>query len=358
MNFADIPHYRLINQGIAAADATAVAEVITRLGAMQAQDYPGAFWSIGLRMPHATPQLIEQAITDRTIIRTWPMRGTLHFVPAADARWMLDLMTPRVLASTTSRNRNLELDDATLARAHDIFAAALSGGKILTRTEMRALLESHGIAAANQRGTHILWHWAQKGLLCFGPHQGKEPTYVLLDEWVLHHNTPSRDEALATLAERYFTSHGPATERDFAWWSGLTLTDVRAALAMIQPKLIRETIGDKTYYMPPLAEKDLDTSGVYLLPGFDEYMLGYTDRSAALHIDHSQKVVPGNNGMFLATIVSNGAIAGTWKKTPRAKSLTVTPTFFDGFTTTEIQALAKATQRYGDFIGLPATLAV
>ena len=279
MNRRDIVHYRLLNQQIARHQLATPAAVVAALGAMQAQDYTGALWAIGLRMSTAVQADIEQAISGRTIIRTWPMRGTLHFVAAVDVVWMLELLTPRIVAGSAGRLRQLELDDATLARSREVLAHALEGGKQLTRGAIFGVLEAAGISTAGQRGYHILGQLAQGGLICLGAHEGKQPTFVLLQEWAPNARRLEREAALAELATRYFTGHGPATLQDFVWWSGLKISDARAGIRLAAERLIQEETDGVAYWMahtmPVLSDNLPD---VYLLPGFDEYMLGYRDR--------------------------------------------------------------------------------
>src|SRR5438132_5983799 len=228
MSGVNIARLRLRNQQIAQQDFRTPAEVVAYLGALQAQDFAGGKWAIGLRLPNASEADIEGAVADRTIVRTWPMRGTLHFVPAADVRWMLALMASRVVAGSAGRYRSLGLDERTLERGGEALAIALAGRRSLTRPELYRVLDEAGIRSADGRGLHIIAHHAQTGLVCFASHAGKQPTFVLLDERVPPATMLDRDEALAELAKRYFTSHGPASLQDFAWWSGLPLRDVRA----------------------------------------------------------------------------------------------------------------------------------
>lgn len=342
---------RLANQQIAASACTTPAEVVSHLTAMQAQDYRGALWSIGLRIPNSTTAQVERAIADRQIVRTWPMRGTLHFVAADDVRWMLRLLTPRIVKGGIGRRRQIGLDDAAFARSRKAFEKALRDGQTLTRDEMYATLERAQIPAAGQRGYHILARLSQDGFLCFASQKGKQPTFALLDEWIPTSRTLERDESLAELAARYFRGHGPATVRDFAWWSGLTLGDARASVAMAASSLTEETIGGLTYLAS--RESTLVTSaarGLFLLPGFDELMLGYTDRSAALDTAHTRHVVPGNNGVFMPTIVSNGRVIGTWKAAVAKEKIVVTPTTFAALTRGEARALPAAAARYEKFV--------
>src|SRR5580693_7398995 len=229
----DIAHQRLINQQIAAPSHKKPCDVVAALGAMQAQDFLGALWAIGLRLPHATEAEVKQAIADRAIIRTWPMRGTLHFVAAADVRWMLELLTPRVIAGRASRHRAIGLDVPVFLRCEKLLVKALQGGHQVARGELLTLLERAGISTDGTRGYVILWRLAHERVICFGCHQGRQPSFALLDEWAPKAKSLPRVQALAELALRYFTGHGPATLRDYVWWSGLKVADARAGLEMV-----------------------------------------------------------------------------------------------------------------------------
>jgi hypothetical protein len=357
MNRSQITHFRLWNQQIAHPRLATAGEVVAALGAMQAQDYTGTCWAIGLRLPVATAATIEQAIADRTIIRTWPMRGTLHFVAAADVRWMLELLTPRVLAGSAGRLRQLDLDAATITRSGDVIARALEGGVQLSRSAIFDELARAGIATAGQRGYHILAQLGQQGLICFGVHEGKQPAFALLDAWAPHAKRLERDEALAELTARYFTSHGPAALQDFVHWSGLKISDAKTGLALAATRLAEAVIGGVTYWMAPSAPAASDAAiGVYLLPGFDEYLLGYRDRSAALDPQHAQRVIPGGNGVFHSTIVIDGRIAGVWKRTVKKNSLHITLEPFTPLSEIEQAGVAAAVERYGRFMELPVRL--
>jgi hypothetical protein len=330
---------------------------VSWLGALQAQDYAGALWSIGLRLPNVTAAHIEEAIAQRTIVRTWPMRGTLHFVAAADVRWMLELLTSRVVASRAPRHQEMGLDAALFVRCEKLLAKALQGGNQLTRGELLALLELAGISTAGMRGYVILWRLAHERVICFGSHQGKQPSFALLDEWAPKAKSLPHDQALAELALRYFTGHGPATLRDYVWWSGLKVAEARAGLEMVSPKLARGTVNGTVCWRPldTPALRD-DSPAAYLLPGFDEYMLGYADRAAALEARHAKKLVPGSNGVFKPTIVVDGRVAGLWQRAFKKNSVVITPTPFGRFSKAETQALALPAARYGQFNGLSVAL--
>ena len=352
-----IARYRLANHGIANPTFAQPGDVVTWLGALQAQDYSGALWAIGLRMTGATERSIEQAIAERAIVRTWPMRGTLHFVAAQDVRWLLALLTPRVIAHSAGRYRQLDLDEATFAHSKEVFAKALQGGKQLTRDEMLQELEQAGISTVGQRGYHLLGRSAQDGLICFGTRRGKQQTFTLLDEWVPLTRSLTRDEALAELTKRYFTGHGPATVQDLMRWAGLTAAEAKTGLAAAGRVRVQKTVADRAYRMArDLPELNTGTTATYLLPGFDEYLLGYSDRNAVLDPAHAQRICPGGNGMFSPTIVIDGVVTGTWKRTFKGGAVIIETTPFRPLIPAENEALSAAADRYGEFMGMSVVL--
>ena len=348
---------RLSNQRIADPPPATPGDVVGWLGAVQAQDYLGALWAVGLRSG-TTEADVERALAERSIVRTWPMRGTLHFVAAADTRWMLELMTPRIIARNRLRLlREFEIDDSVIRRSRDLFIQALRGGRQLTRDAMYEVLEAENISAKGQRGLHILWWLAQEGLLCFGARDGKQQTFVLLDEWVPGAKRLEKDEALAELARRYFTGHGPATLQDFTWWSGLTVADAKTGLDMAGPHLLSETVGDQTFWFPPTAAIKKERSpAVHLLPPYDEYTVAYKDRSAVLDPAHARRMATGN-GIFFPILVIDGNVMGTWKRTLKKGEVVIAPSPFSPLSKSQARALSLPARRYGAFLGLDATLA-
>jgi hypothetical protein len=350
----DIARCRLLRQQISSHRCRRPAEVVAALGAMQAQDYLGALWSIGLRLPNATEAAVERALAERTIVRTWPMRGTLHIVAAADVRWMLELLAPRIVAGSAARARALELDAAVFARCEKLFVRALAGGRQLTREAMLELLEVNKISTASQRSYHILWRLAQEGVIIFAARSGKSQTFALLDEWVAPAKKLDRAAALGELARRYFTSHGPAMLTDYAGWSGLKMADARAGVEAAASVLQREKIGNADFWMSEnAAVPNVEMVEAHLLPGFDEYLLGYKDRNAVLEARHAGKIVPGGNGMFLPTVILHGRVAGTWKRVLKKKTVGITVSGFKPLKKSEKQAVASAANRYAHFLGLP-----
>jgi hypothetical protein len=323
---------------------------------MQAQDFLGAKWSVGLRSRNVSDTDVDQALANRTIIRTWPMRGTLHFVSRDDVRWMLALLPPRVLAASKGRWQRLGLNDKIFAQSRKVFTQALRGGRHLTRDEMYQALERAKISTANQRGYHLLWRNAQEGLICLGPSRGKQQTFVLLDDWVPAAKPLQREEALAKLVLRYFVSHGPATVKDFVWWSGLTGKDAQGGIEANASQLVSEEVEGNTYWMGRRMPASKPKSpAVQLMPGFDEYILGYTDRSPVLDPRHSKKIYSSVNLLFNPTIVIDGRIEGTWKRVIRQEAVDLTLNPFKKLSEAEAHALRGAIQRYGEFLRMRAS---
>jgi hypothetical protein len=342
---------RLVHHQLVLPRFTTPVEVVRWFGAIQAQDYVGSLWAVGQRLPATTEADVDAAIAARAIVRTWPMRGTLHFVAAEDARWLLKLLTPRVLAGSAGRCRQLELDARAFARSRKILGRALDGGRALTRAQAYAALERGGVSPAGQRGTHVLGHLAQQGFLCFGPREARQPTFVLLDEWLPVSPDPPREEALATLAILYFRSHGPAGLPDFAWWSGLLVKDAHEAIALAGPALVKETNdGRSVWSVASVRSGKWRRPAAALLPPWDEYLVAYKDREAALgHLpadDERMRMVVGNS---LVTV--DGRVRGTWKRALGPASITLRFDFWTSISDAERRAVTSAAERYGRFLG-------
>ncbi|MBS1790141.1 MAG: AlkZ family DNA glycosylase [Acidobacteria bacterium] len=357
MKSSDIRQLRLQNQRIAESKFAEPGDVVAWLGAVQAQDFNGALWAVGLRMPeklNPTETLIEQAIAEKKIVRTWPMRRTLHFVAAADAHWMMDLLAARVAKQFLPRlKKDYELDQGVFARSQKTLIRALQGGKQLPRNAIYQVLESAKISTANGRGLHIVCQLSLTKLLCFGSREGKQPTFRLFEEWVPATKPKTTEEALAELARRYFTSHGPASLQDFLWWSGLTVAEAKAAVELAKPNLVQEIVGDQTYWFAPIGSVTKSVNGkspsTYLLPPYDEYTVAYKDRSAVLSPENAKQTISGN-GIFSPIIVINGQVVGIWKRELKNGTVTVSPTFFTKLNKARTGELASAAVRYGNFL--------
>jgi Winged helix DNA-binding domain len=294
------------------------ADAVRLLGAVQAQDYPGALMSVALRTAGRRRADVEAAFDAGEIVRSWPMRGTLHLVAAEDLRWFLDTVGVRALAGVGKRWAGLELDEAQAERARELVLEALAGQGRASRAELLAVI-AKDVPVTGQRGYHLLWYLSQTGTLCLGPTDGAgEQLFVLLDDWVRDERRLDRDEALAELALRFFTGHGPATVADLVRWAGSTVRDVRSGLAVVRDRLEAVTVDGTEYLMDPatpdrLAAARGEAEGVLLLPGFDEFVLGYGDRTAVVPAEFATRIVPGNNGVFRSTVVHGGQVVGVWR---------------------------------------------
>lgn len=345
----NIANHRLYAQHIEGEKFDTPLQAVRHLGAIQAQDFGQAVWAVGLRMKNPSLATIEKAIANKEIVLTWPMRGTIHFVPAEDAKWMLGLMAQKGVRAGLAHARQLGVDNAIMARAEAVFTAALSGGKQLMRGAMMQCLIDVGIDTTAQRGYLLLRHFSQTGLLCLASAEGKQQTFALLDEWVPSSKMLEKEEALAEIASRYFISHGPATIRDFANWTGLAMSDAKTALQIVESRLLCEIIDGNEFYFSDNSFPAI--SGVHLLPGFDEYFLGYKDRGHIISPEHASKVVPGGNGIFKPMIVSDGRVVGTWKRTLKKASVEVAYDLFDApIPEEQLQGLALS---YAQFVNLP-----
>jgi len=347
---------RLSNQHITRQTLQEPAEIVARLGAVQAQDYAAAKWALGLRSRNATDGDVERAVAEGTILRTHILRPTWHFVAPADIHWMLALTAPRVNAANAHAYRTLELDQATFRRCNAALLKALRGGKQLNRAELASVLQRARINTDGLRFIHLLMRAELDGIICSGARQGKQFTYALLDERAPQRRALERDEALAELASRYFMSHGPATLGDFVWWSGLTMADARAGVEANKPQLAQQAVDGRTYWFAASAPPPKGgPRAAYLLPNYDEYIVGYTDRSAIFDSAHADKLDARNNPLFQHTIVINGHIAGTWKRTLRKDAVGIELNPFAVLTKADRQAVAAAAEKYGAFLKLQVT---
>jgi hypothetical protein len=352
----DIAQQRLLNQRLAAFPFETPADVVSWLVAVQSQDYFGAKWALGLRLRAARDSDIDRAFNAGAILRTHVMRPTWHFVTPADIRWLLALTAPRVHAVNAHRYRQLALDEATLKRSLKALTKALRGGKPVTRDELRGALQAAKIAADGQRLAYIMMHAELEGLICSGPRRGKQFTYALLEERVPPVAALQRDEALAELTRRYFAGHGPATVQDFAKWSGLSSADAKRGLEAVRNQLQHEPVNDNEYWFgESVASARQASSAAYLLSVYDEYLIGYHDRSSIATPDVAAKLFTMGNALT-AVIVINGQIVGSWRRMLDKDTVTIELNPFRRLTKAEQRAVAAAAQRYGEFLGLPVIL--
>ena len=337
-----------------------VGGVVTWFGAMQGQDLNSVLWSLGARLPAFTLTDVLAALERREAVRTWPVRGTIHLVPARDARWMVEHLGSRSLTGAARRRASLGLTDQDAGRAVDVLADALSGGGRLTRSQCVRALEDSGIPIEGQRAYHLLWYASQLGVTCIAPNQGGEQTFVLLDEWVPDPHRLDREEALATLAQRYFASHGPTTCQDFAAWAGLTVADAKRGVASAGDALATVTVSGQDMVLESAALQALRSrpvdgpnDEVLALPGFDEYLLGFKDRSLMLDPEQAPAICPGGNGVFRATIVRSGRVVATWGRAVARGRTTVTVRPLVALSRADLSRTEDALTRFGAFTGSP-----
>jgi hypothetical protein len=325
---------------------------------VQAQDYAAAKWAVGLRMKDGSDAALDRSLADGTIIRTHVMRPTWHFVTPADIRWMLDFTAPRVKAVLSYNSRKLGLDASLYKRCGSALAKALQGGKQLTRLELVAILKQRGIKTNNLGFIHILLHAELDAIICSSGRRGRQFTYALLEERVPHVQKLDRDEALAELTRRYFASHGPATVQDYAWWSGLTIADAKSGIELLKPRIKNEVVDGQTYWyaasMPPVKD---NPHTAWLLPAFDEYMVGYTDRTVIIDPQHSKKLEGAAGALLNNSLVIDGRIVGTWKRTLKKYAVAIELKLLTSLNNAQTRALDTAIDRYAKFLDLPVLMA-
>ncbi len=350
MPLLDISITRLHNQKLVNTAFTRAEEIVGWMGAMQAQDYNMAKWAVGSRLINATDKKIVMAYDKGAILRTHVMRPTWHFVTAKDIYWMLELTAPKLLASLKTRQRNLELSATIISKSNAIIEKALANETNLTREDLAKELNDARIKTDENRLSYLLICAELDKIVCSGPLKARKLTYSLLSERVPNKVVLTRDEALAELAKRYFTSHGPATIKDFTWWSGLAVTEAKQALDLAQTILLSETIGNERYWFADsFPETKADNTSTHLLPAFDEFLISYKDRSASLALTHNKKAV-SDNGIFRPVIVVNGQVAGIWKPIKNKEKVIIETSFFIKINGSSRMLLKEKVAAYGKYL--------
>lgn len=357
MTLSEIALLRLVNQRLLDSKFTAPKQVVSWLGAIQAQDYYMGKWAIGTRMLNATDQLIEDAINQGEIVRTHVMRPTWHFVLAEDIRWMLELTAPHIKAAMKTYQKKLKLNEKIFHRTNDIIAKLLEGNNHLTRAEIVAELKKEKIKADNLQATHIMFDAELNGIVCNGPMRGKQFTYALMDERIPSTKSVTREDALFKLSKKYFTSHGPATIQDFTWWSGLPAADAKKGLDLVKDKLVSEKIDNKIYWFDGTLSKSALTNQTapLFLPAYDEFMISYTDRSASIDKKFSKVILVGN-GIFRPIIVKKGKAIGIWLRTVKKNHVAITTKFFSAKEKMKKSEVAPLLYPFGKFLDMEIKL--
>jgi hypothetical protein len=353
---------RLHNQRLARSEFHSPADVVAWLGAVQAQDYPAAKWALGLRAPGLTDADVEQAFAEGSILRTHVLRPTWHFVTPADIRWMLALTGPRLHKASAPYNRALGLDDAILKRCRAMIERALRDGRQLTRAEVGLSLRGGGIDVSGPAVGQVMMHVELEGIVCSGARQGKQSTYALLEARAPRGRIVTRDEALGQLAQRYFASHGPATLRDYVWWSGLVVGDARRGIEIAGGGLERRVIDDRTYWSAGASATTARAArGAHLLPNYDEYLVAYRDRDALVApsrraaASRPRASNPRGGDVFSHSLVVDGVLAGSWTRTHQRDGVTLDIAPCRRLDPAERRAVAAAAERYGRFMQQPVT---
>lgn len=350
MKLSDIANIRLQTQQLAATQFKKPQDIVEWMGAIQAQDYAMAKWGLGIRLPGTTDKEIETAINSGKIIRTHIMRPTWHLVSANDIYWMTELSAPHLISSMKGRQKELGLTEAIFSKCNKIIEKVLEGGKHLTREELMAFLVKAKVMINQHTAIHIMYMAEIYGVVCNGAMKGKKQTYALLEERIPKTKKITRDEALAKLAKKYFSSHGPATIQDFMWWSGLPAKDARSGLEMIKSGFISETIGTETYWFSsPIGSKKSTKPSIHLLPAFDEFIISYKDRTATIQLEHQKKAFT-SNGIFRPVIVFNGLASGLWKRSEKTNKVVIETSFFRPHNKAEKSLLEEAAHSFGDYL--------
>jgi hypothetical protein len=357
MTYSDIARQRLSNQHISRPRFAKPEELVAWLGAVQAQDFAGAKWSLGLRLKGVTDADVERDFADGKILRTHVLRPTWHFVSREEIRWLLSLTAPRVHQANAHMYRKLGMDGPVFKRSNDALAKALAGGRHLTREELRVVLDRAGVASEGEfRMGYLLMRAELDGVICSGGRRGKQFTYALLDERAPPGELPTRDEARAELARRYFRSRGPATVHDLAKWSGLTIADARRGLEDVQSELENEVIDGQSLWFPaPGRQAEGATPAVHLLSVYDEYVSGYKDHRAVVTDEMAARLKSRGNTPAHSVVVG-GQIVGTWRPVIGKDVVLVRTSPLAGLSRTQTQALAGAAHKYGEFLGLDVKL--
>lgn len=327
-------------------------QVVSSLGAVQAQDYPSSLWAMGIRAKSGT--LIGDVVNDieeARIVRSWLNRGTIHFSHSIDVKWLLDLFRPGLLKVGKARDSHLGLTEKQVLDVEDLFRKLLSDKNILTRSTIYEALNKSGLAETNgNMGYHLLYRAAWDGIICFGPQVGREQTFTLLENWISSSQEVSDAEALSNLTIRYFSGHGPSTLKDFAWWSGLKISQCRTAINAVSDSLEKVEVDSVEYYILKGTELKDVTAAAHLLPAFDEYLVGYSDRSLVLDGLPKENIVQ-KNGTFRPVILVDGIVAGNWSSKERKGEILISADFYRKVDSHTVDLLKEASTEYGDFMG-------
>lgn len=330
--------------------------VVRALGAVQAQDYPGAKWALGQRVAGATDAGIESLFAAGAILRTHVLRPTWHFVAPDDIRWMLSLTAPRVCATMASYNNKLELTPDVFRRSNDMVARALAGGRHLTRAELKEILAREGIVASTQRLGHLMMQAELDAVICSGPRRGKQFTYALLDDRAPATPRRDRDASLEDLTLRYFSTRGPATVADMSWWSGLAPADVKRGIEIAGKRLRKVDLDGRQCWFPEQQQRPRRRTTAHLLPNYDEYFIGLRDRSAIAARVRALHLVTGGDALIAHIAFIDGQLVAGWRRLQEASGVVVALELLARITREERKRLEGQAERLSRFLELPVTI--
>jgi hypothetical protein len=348
MKLNEIAFERLESQHMGSDKIRSPAELVSWLVAVQAQEYDGAKWSIGLRLRCKSDKYIEKALRSKKIVRTWANRGKLHFINSKDIKWMLKLLAPRLIKRNFIIYQELRLDEETLIKSETILEEAVSGTKGINRSALKEILKENDISVDGQRFTFILQRASLDGLIHQGISVKNDSVYHSLKD--LPSIQLAHDEALKEISKRYFYSHGPATLKDFVWWSGLTVKDAQRGLKSAKQELNRYEIRNKIYWSKSSRKwKEQALTNVKIIPQYDDYLLGYQDRGASID-ETTKKFLKPKYGRFNPVILVNGTVTGTWKREINGNKVTFKLNHFRPLNGQENEALYSEIETYSSFI--------
>ncbi|HUZ69383.1 MAG TPA: winged helix DNA-binding domain-containing protein [Candidatus Saccharimonadales bacterium] len=338
--------------------AADVAGITASVFALQAQAFDAARHQVRVRSEGLTAGAVDRAFeVERSVVRTWLMRGTLHLCAAEDLRWLLDVFGPAIDHMTATRRRNLGLDDATCARGVAVIRKVLANGPI-ARGRIREDLVSAGVLEepVGQTLVHLICHAAALGVVCSGPRMGRDDSFVLIDDWVAPDNGPRGTAALAEVALRYFRAYGPASEADFAAWSGLRRSVIRPAMAAIGSRLVEFPGATRGLWTLGPIEKQTEIAGpaVRLLGHFDTFLLGYRRREHLGGAEAEAWIHDGGGGWIRPVVLVDGWISGGWRLDRKSRDAEITVMPFDRIGRRADPAIGREVASIGSFLERPA----